>query len=46
MPVFSLRVDEKTLRLLRKRAKKEEKTSGKLIRQAIQEFLKKGENHD
>ena len=46
MLVFSLRIDEKTLRMLRKLARKEEKTAGKLIRQAIQEFLKKGEKGD
>jgi predicted transcriptional regulator len=39
MVVFSLRIDEKTLKKLRKRAKQEEKTTGKLIRLAIAQFL-------
>jgi len=45
MLVFSLRIDEKTLKTLRKLARKEEKTAGKIVRQAIQEFLT-GEKHD
>ena len=45
MVTFSLRIDEKTLKKLRKMAKQEEKTSGKLIRLAIQKFFE-GEKHD
>jgi predicted transcriptional regulator len=45
MITFSLRIDEKTLKTLRKLARKEEKTAGKLIREAISEFLT-GEKHD
>ena len=45
MLVFSLRIDEKTLKTLKKLARKEEKTAGKLIRLAIAQFLT-GEKHD
>jgi len=45
MITFSLRINEKTLKTLRRLAKKEEKTVGKKIRQAIAEFLE-GEKHD
>jgi len=39
MLVFSLRINAKTLKKLKNLAKKEQKTAGFLIRQAIKNFL-------
>jgi len=39
MLIFSLRIDGKTLKNLKKLARKEEKTAGSIIRLAIQNFL-------